>query len=1067
MSLTNSSLWFSSGASGGGSFYPYTIDQSLRFNDDSSAYLSWTPASAGNLTTWTLSMWVKRGNLINGTLFSAGYLNQIIFETDRLYYEHVGTGNYYLISTDKLRDTNAWYHLVFVWDTSNATSTDRMRIYINGNRVTAFDSAGYPVQNEPSVFNSAVTHEIGHRFNPALYYLDGYLGEVNFIDGQALDPTDFGADQNGAWIPQAYAGSYGTNGFYLPFEVTPGDGVYLDGSGDNIRWTDATQYDISTSDDFCLEFFTKGDFENNYSYGIGQYATAGPHFLLGMGAGGNIYGYYGNGASNSFDATAYITTTDWHHIAYVRESGTYRFYIDGVQRHSATAGGTATFDVSQFNVGDAFPAAGAPHFKGYLSNLRFTIGSARYPSGTTFTVPTTTLTNDSSNVKLLAFTTSTITADGSNAAIAGSVTEGNPTYTEDNPFSDTIGADASGNSNDFASNNLDFSDVLLDSPTNNFYTLSPLLNALTGPPTFREGNLSALFSSGSYENGAFSSAALPSSGQWYTEVYVKAAGGSPGIGLQQTNKKNYTSWRDYWNYTGPGSYSNQMPVYYFTGSVYHDATLSNKTIVSGLPSWTTGDIIGIAVDVDTNEIWFSKNGTFINSGNPATNANPFLLGSAMNPSEGDVVHFHAMSYQSGDYIFNFGQDSTFAGNQAPGNNADANGVGNFKYAPPSGYLALCTSNLPDVALGPDVNTSDERANENFVPYLYTADNTSPKSRTGMGFTPDWLWFKARTVGFSNGLYDTVRGHQYQLQTNTAGPENSYTLLDSFDADGFTTGTDATAGTVLNYATTTYVTWSWKAGGAPTATNTAGVGAVPTSGSVLIDGAASTAALAGTIAANKITANTEAGFSLINYTGNGLSGQTVAHSLSSPPEFLIHKDRGTNSNNGQWNAWHKYAGDGDDYGYLSATNAFTGSAQIIPNGTDTIELKANLTTTNQSGHSFIMYAFHSVEGYSKAGSFTGNSNVDGAFVYTGFRPSFVLFRSAAISANWYIIDNKRNPSNVVTKYLRPILSSTEGSLDFVDFLSNGFKLRSSSTEINGTNVIYLAFAETPFKYANAR
>ena len=1072
MSLTNSSLWFSSGA-GGGSFYPYTIDQSLRFNDDSSAYLSWTPAVAGNRKTWTWSGWVKRGNLGSYQRIlqsTSTYSDSLLFNTDdTIIFWGSDASTWNLKTSAQFRDVSAWYHLVISVDTTQATSSDRIKIYVNGN-LQSLSTASYPSQNLDCIINNTQAHYISGN-SGSNQFLDGYLGEVNFIDGQALDPTSFGVDQNGVWIPQAFAGSYGTNGFYLPFEVTPGDGVYLDGSGDNIRWTDATQYDISTSDDFCLEFFSKGDFENNYSYGIGYYGgTGGPYFMLGLGSGGNIYGYYGNGASNFFDATAFMTTTDWHHIAYVRESGTYRFYIDGVQRYSATAGGTVAFDTSQFNIGDGFPAAGAPHFKGFLSNLRFTIGSARYTGGTTFTVPTTTLTNDSSDVKMLAFTTSTITADGSNAAIAGSVTEGNPTYTEDNPFSDGIGTDASGNSNDFASNNLDFSDVLLDSPTNNFYTLSPLLNALTGPPTFREGNLSALFSSGSYENGAYSSAALPSSGQWYTEVYVKAAGGSPGIGLQQTNKKNYTSWRDYWNYTGPGSYSNQMPVYYFTGSVYHDATLSNKTVVSGLPSWTTGDIIGIAVDVDTNEIWFSKNGTFINSGNPATNANPFLLGSAMNPSEGDVVHFHAMSYQSGDYIFNFGQDSTFAGNQAPGNNADANGIGNFKYAPPSGYLALCTANLPDVALGPDVNTSDERANENFVPYLYTGDGASTRSFTGMGFSPDWLWNKCRTIGFSNQLYDTVRGPNKGLQTNTAGPENSYTLLPSFDTDGFTVDTDGTAGNVLNQPATTYATWSWKAGGAPTATNTAGVGAVPTSGSVLIDGAASTAALAGTIAANKISANTDAGFSIINYTGNGLSGQTVAHGLSSTPDFIIHKDRNTNSNNNQWNAWHKYAGDGDEYGYLSVTNAFTGDAQIIPNGTDTIELKANLTTTNQSGHSFIMYAFHSVDGFSKAGSYNGNGSTNGAFVHTGFRPAFVLLKkSSAAGDNWSIYDTGRDPYNVATKYLIPNSSQTEGSTTSLDFVSNGFKIRASGSWINTASAtyIYMAFAENPFKYANAR
>ena len=1039
MSLTNSSIWFSSGA-GGGSFYPYTIDQSLLGNEADSPYLNRTPSSASNRRTYTISAWIKPAlEVATFSILGAGSSGSAYYifgiEGDDLYFEETSGGGF-LRADRKLRDPSAWYHLVASVDSTQATASDRIKLYVNGVRETAFTSESYMSQNFQSAYiNNTSVHYIGHSPAQGSHYLNGYIAEINFIDGQALDPTSFGADLNGVWIPQAFAGSYGTNGFYLPFEVTAGDGVYLDGVGDNIRWTDATQYDIGTSDDFCLEFFTKGDFENNYSYAMGDYAVAGPHFMLQLGSGGNIYGYYGNGLANNFDATAYMTTTDWHHIAYVRESGTYRFYIDGVQRHTGIAGSTVAFDVSQFNIGDAYPAAGAPHFNGYLSNLRFTIGSARYPSGTTFTVPTTTLTNDSSDVKLLAFTTSTITADGSTAAIAGSVTEGNPTYTEDNPFSNTIGTDASGNSNNFTSNNLDFSDVLLDSTTNNFATLNPLDNYNTGA-TLSEGNLKWTIGAA---DGASRSTYVMTAGKWYVEFlsnndYIGVVSGNANI-----TDVNGT----------------QTVFYVQDGTKKVNGTFSSYGV-----SYSSGDIIGIALDLDASPqtVTFYKNNSSQGSLNLTDVGN-----------EGYSVSCGSGS-GSTNATANFGQDSTFAGATTAGGNSDANGVGDFKYAPPAGYLALCTSNLPDVALGPDVNTSDERANENFVPYLYTADNTSPKSRTGMGFTPDWLWFKCRTIGFSNGLYDTVRGIPYQLQTNTAGPENSYTLLDSFDADGFTTGTDATAGTVLNYGTDTYVTWSWKAGGTPTATNTAGVGAVPTSGSVLIDGVASTSALAGTIAANKITANTAAGLSIINYTGNGLSGQTVAHALSSTPDFIIHKDRGTNSNNNQWNVWHRYAGDGDDYGYLSTTAAFTGDAQIIPNGTDTIELKANLTTSNESGHSFIMYAFHSVDGFSKAGSYNGNGDADGAFVHTGFRPAFVLLKkSSAAGDNWSIYDTGRDPYNVATKYLIPNSSQTEGSTTSLDFVSNGFKIRASGSWINTASAtyIYMAFAENPFKYANAR
>lgn len=848
--MFNNQIIAGSSGQGGGSFYPVTIDDSLRFEDGSSAHLTRTPAVAGSLTTWTWSGWVKRGNLLGGmpargTIFSGsgvtafGFFNPTSNGAADNFGAYMSTGEDDRFMTNRIfRDTSSWYHLVVVWDSTNGTAGDRFRLYVNGVRETSWSRFDTVTQNRTAGINAAVGHGIGVQANAGSQYFDGYLSDIYLIDGQALDPTDFGETEDGVWIPKSYSGSYGTNGFHLELK--------------------------------------------------------------------------GN-------------------------------------------------------------------------------------------------TND-----------------------------------------------ASGNSNNWTANNISAHDYVPDSPTNNFCTLNPLAKG-SGTITFSEGNLKSSTSASvaAAEHGA--TFTIPKSGKWYWEAAYTGAntGGSQAalMGIMDIDTQTVGL---------SGNHLTTTTGDYITYYTHNSGIYENNVLDSSFSGNEAAATVGFALDMDNGYLFVHLNGTYI-GGTPnfSTGANH---AAEPNTTRTWLPFFGANGGSTITWTANFGQDSTFAGATTAGGNTDANGKGDFQHPVPSGFLAVCSANLPDSTIGPGQTALAE---DYFVPYIYTADGTSPKSRTGLGFSPDFLWFKDRTVALSHALYDTIRGPNKGLQTNSTSAENSYNALNSFDADGFTTITDGTVGNLLNNSTDSYVAWSWKAGGTPTATNSAGAGAVPTSGSVLIDGVASTSALAGTIAANKITANTEAGFSLINYTGNGLSGQTVAHSLSSPPEFLIHKDRGTNSNNGQWNAWHKYAGDGDDYGYLSATNAFTGSAQIIPNGTDTIELKANLTTTNQSGHSFIMYAFHSVEGYSKAGSFTGNSNVDGAFVYTGFRPSFVLFRSAAISANWYIIDNKRNPSNVVTKYLRPILSNTEGSLDFVDFLSNGFKLRSSSTEINGTNVIYLAFAETPFKYANAR
>ena len=850
---------FSAGGAGAvgasGSFYPVAIDDSLRW-PTSGCQLQRTVGVPTDAKKHTHSFWVKVNPGTTQTLNSvygnaSGYYSNSGINSDGRIIFAADYARYYY-STMVLRDPSSWVHILQVLDSTEASNSDRMKLYVNGVRQTSFTNFATVPLNWTGSYHATngLGLRIGRTYTGAGFQssLLSYTSEYIFVDGQALDPTDFGQFQDGVWIPDTYAGTYGNNGYKL-------------------------------------------DFSN--------------------------------------------------------------------------------------------------------------------PSN--------------------------------------------------------IGEDSSGNGNDFSVTGLATHDVMPDTPTNNFATLNVLTKG-TSNITLAEGNLKAnAIASGSGSNWGtvFSSIPLPTTGKYYVEglAFINAGvGNNSHLGVLDTSSfapshSNIT----YAYTTGEG----------FDG-IYVSLFNNNAQPVSdGVLGTAEGSLTGttvvamLAVDIDNGKVWAGYDGTWLNSGDPSAGTNEIATRTFTNNDAIAVGTAYSASNAQG-MLANFGQDSTFAGNTTAGGNTDANGIADFKHPVPNGFLALCTASLPTPTI---IDGS-----EHFVPYLYTADNTSPKSRTGMGFSPDFLWFKDRTTAFSNGLYDTIRGPNKQLQTNNTSAENSYTLLPSFDADGFTTQTDGTAGNILNYSTDSYVTWAWKAGGTPTATNSAGAGAVPTSGSVLIDGVASTSALAGTIAANKITANTAAGFSIINYTGNGLSGQTVAHGLSSTPEFLIMKDRGTNSNNGQWQAWHLYAGDGDDYGYLSLTNAFTGDAQIIPNGTDTIELKANLITSNQSGHSFIMYAFHSVDGYSKAGSYVGNGSTDGPFVYTGFRPSWILIKqSSASGEHWTIYDTARDPNNVAREYLIPNLSNAAASIDTYDILSNGFKIRTSGPWVNasGQTYIYLAFAENPFKYSNAR
>jgi hypothetical protein len=308
-----------------------------------------------------------------------------------------------------------------------------------------------------------------------------------------------------------------------------------------------------------------------------------------------------------------------------------------------------------------------------------------------------------------------------------------------------------------------------------------------------------------------------------------------------------------------------------------------------------------------------------------------------------------------------------------------------------------------------------------------------------------VWIKERNGAADHALYDAVRGVQNQLESNTTTAETAEaTGLTAFGTDGFTVGALAQ----LNTSADTYVAWNWNAGGS-NATNT--------SGNIT----------------STVRANTTSGFSIVTYTGNGSANQTVGHGLGVAPAFGILKDRNLNSNNDQWQIFHTAAG--DQYGYFT-TAAFTGTAEFYPTSgsstTVTIARGSPAATTNESGDNYVMYLFANVAGYSAFGSYTGNGSADGPFVYTGFRPRWIMWKNATTApTNWMLMDTARNPFNVVDDQLNPNTSDAESTASVIncDYLSNGFKLRGTSSNFNGSGatIIYAAFAENPFSIALAR
>jgi hypothetical protein len=584
----------------------------------------------------------------------------------------------------------------------------------------------------------------------------------------------------------------------------------------------------------------------------------------------------------------------------------------------------------------------------------------------------------------------------------------------------TLGKDTSGNGNNWTPNNFSVAagagnDSLVDAPTaygtdtgiggsvrGNYCTWNSAApsTVVNGTVTRSDGNLVSTDGGTTYGLASFGTIAV-SSGKWYWEVTMTSAGGIyQNIGIVDVSQPLYAANHTGYCYAGGGNKSGPSNPFQGTGSTAYGS------------SYTTGDIIGIALDMDAKTVTFYKNN--VSQGVAFTG-----LTGVYAPGVGDGQN--ATSYT---FTLNAGQRA-------------------FAYTAPSGFQALCTQNLPTPTIGA---TSTTQANDYFDVTLYTGNNTAGTNITNSGgFQPDFVWIKNRSGANNHILTDAVRGATKTLFSDSTSAELTVAgALTAFNSNGFQVGYDGTA--IVNASANNYVAWQWNAGGS-TVTNTSG-----------------------TISA-QVRASTTSGCSIITYTGNGSANQTVGHGLGVAPAFGILKDRDTNSNNDQWQIFH--TGAGDKYGYFT-TAAFAGTAEFYPTSgsstTVTIARGSPAATTNENGDRYVMYLFTPVAGYSAFGSYTGNGSSDGPFIFTNFRPRWVLVKASSTTSQWVLWDTARNTYNVTDDILYPNLSAAENVNGFaIDIVSNGFKFRESGGAGNdsGVTYIYAAFAEFPFKYSLAR
>jgi hypothetical protein len=1059
-------------------------------------YLQRTPTSTGNRKVFTWAGWVKKqdDNTLNSTRFDlfnaysgvSGYEDEIGFRLDSLrvlYYDAAAT---IVIDTNsKHKDLSGWMHVLVSVDTTKSIESDRWKIYINGILLSV--TGTYPSQNkETTSFNvSGKEHNLLRRnYGTGVNYGKGQSFDVFFVDGQALTPDVFGYYKKGdgyisagtaqatdfkrgQWVPKApkviksvinARGGFGVNGFYLPmndasnfgadFHCEPNSIIKLKGEDFNEypqprngapTTTDA--YVSQLRDDPFKDYLVlaipgiNGGKESGCGDYSGDIKGTGVNKILtrtGSVNASEFSSYYGS--CLNFNNNGYIQTSSSSDYDLNDEDFTVEFW----SYHSDNTSTPVTLDndTTIYSPLVAYPQSGNLVFYASSNGSSWDISSAKIfgpliydqwnhiavcRKGSTFYL----LYN---GVVTNTFTSSLSIYQGSNRITIGRV-QNNATFVgkvQDFRFYKGVAKYTSGFDivKPYTPVGIASWRAVPDTTVNNFATLNPLYKSGAPIFTFSEGNLRVIESGSA--GGQVNATMGVSSGKWYYEVRwagIVAASHITGWTNQTTRsypQATHSAW----------CRSN--------GQTFGNSGGGSNTF----PLAANGDIINIAFDADSGKLWFGINGTYYfsqtqvtpmsdieSSSNAAVSIDTIGSGIRYFP----VFWYDNVSGAGKEQYVNFGQNPSIGGNYTPGTYTDSNGKGLFKYQPPSGFLALCEDNLPTPAI--------KNPGEYFKTVLYTGDGNSGRSITGVGFQPDFVWIKPRNFADQHVLCDSIRGPLKSLYILTNSEANNGVL--GFNADGFTLNNWNNT----NDPTDQFVSWCWKAGG-PAVTNT--------------DGSIT----------SQVSVNQDAGFSIVSYTGNN-SNATIGHGLGKIPSMVIVKRRDFTQ---QWYVRHNSLSSGHNVRLNDVASQFTtGTSGNVANLTSSTTFGFNIGSTdyngpNASGGTYVAYCWAEIEGFSKFGSYVGNLSADGPFVYCGFKPAWVMVKNVSASGNWLIWDNSRSSSNANSIYLianNTVIDQTTGA--DIDFLSNGFKVKNDSVSGNGSGntIIFAAFAESPFKYANSK
>ena len=708
----------------------------------------------------------------------------------------------------------------------------------------------------------------------------------------------------------------------------------------------------------------------------------------------------------------------WYHILAVWDSGNgtagnrMRLYVNGTEETSfATDANPDADEEAWFNyqdkkvhlgydTGDLGWAGSALAFNGYIAQFMLVDGTVLTPSDVGEF--------DSDSPTIWKPIDISSTSVGTNGAFL------------DFADSDNLGDNEGIAGEDWTEVNLAAADQMVDTPTNNFPTASPIFEwyytANIAMAALSEGNLKSNPTSNQVQ---FCKVPFDMTGKVYFEA-MPITQGYQVMGFGETLCAGASDTTD----GNAGNYKDGINIYVNAGTEYLSICVNGSYSNDGGDnvSISAEDIVQFAYDADTGKAWLGVNNTWHDSGDPANGTNPICTFPA---STRDNMHPCGSGYGAGDaFVWNFGQNSSFAGVKTAQGNQDGNDIGDFYYAPPSGFLALCSKNRSDTTI------NDPEAY--FQTKIYTGDGSTPSITLDgdMDMQPDVVWIKNRDELDSHCWFDSVRGATKLLYPDTTDDEeDDADTLTSFDSDGFALGADVK----VNTDTEAYVAWCWKE-------------------------------------------SATAGFDIVAYQGTG-STRTISHNLSAVPHCILIMPR-TNAGYGKSMYHHKNtAAPETDVLVLNTTAATSDNADYWNDTapTSSVFTLDTLEAVNENGGTryYIAYLWSEKQGFSAMGSFEGNGSTTatgGPFIYTGFSPSFVIIKSSSATANWEMFDNKR----IVAGYpaeLHPHADATEsvppGDRRLL-FKSNGFKIDTTLTtpvNVSGDTYIYMAFAEAPFVNSN--